>query len=290
MAETVWKDIPGRGTDIGEWSLTKRFGTRTRNVENTCICGGTDISRGNVQMEKFREALWSSACDYTEAVSKFCTVFVPWLAAKAATEEWVGHGRSTNTARPLRQTLIRATATPKKCAQNHDWSTSAWPDCFHTAAQKMSACTLIILTVNCFSFLRTRNAHRTNLPPQTFFQFLFCIFFFFSRQDNEHNKHRPAWEDSRWATPLHRERSFLNPFSLVNIIILKKKVGKFCNNRANNTPPVEVWRLELSKKKIRKKQEKNNNKQTKKTSWHNERVFVKNYIKTIIQCRLPSGK
>ena len=57
MAETVWKTIP----------LTKYFGIRMRNFENACICGGTEISRGSVQMQKFREALWSSACDYIEA-------------------------------------------------------------------------------------------------------------------------------------------------------------------------------------------------------------------------------
>ena len=35
-----------------EWFLTKCFGIRTRNFENACICGGTEISRGCVQMEK----------------------------------------------------------------------------------------------------------------------------------------------------------------------------------------------------------------------------------------------
>ena len=31
------------------------------------VCGGREISRGSVQMEKFGEVLWSSASDYTEA-------------------------------------------------------------------------------------------------------------------------------------------------------------------------------------------------------------------------------
>ena len=30
------------------------------------VCGGTEISRGSVRMEKFGEVLWSSAYDYIE--------------------------------------------------------------------------------------------------------------------------------------------------------------------------------------------------------------------------------
>ena len=67
MAETVWKTVPGWGTDMWEWPLTKCFGTRMRNFENACICGGTEISTGSVQMKKFREVLWSSACEYIES-------------------------------------------------------------------------------------------------------------------------------------------------------------------------------------------------------------------------------
>ena len=49
---------------MSERSLTKCFGRG--NLENACVCGGTEISRGSVQMEKFGEVLWSSACDYIE--------------------------------------------------------------------------------------------------------------------------------------------------------------------------------------------------------------------------------
>ena len=45
----------------------QNFGIRTRNLENACVCGGTEISRESVQMEKFGEILWSSACNYIEA-------------------------------------------------------------------------------------------------------------------------------------------------------------------------------------------------------------------------------
>ena len=73
MAESVWQTIPGRGNDMWEWSLTKCFGIRTRNLENACVCGGTEISRGSVKM-KFGEVLWSSACNYTEAKRGDCVL------------------------------------------------------------------------------------------------------------------------------------------------------------------------------------------------------------------------
>ena len=64
------RDCRGRSFQVEgltcENDLTKCFGTRTRNLENACVCGGTEISRGSVQVEKFGEVLWSSACDYTD--------------------------------------------------------------------------------------------------------------------------------------------------------------------------------------------------------------------------------
>ena len=76
MAKTVWKTIPGRRTNLWEWSLTKYSGTRMRNSGNACIGRGMKISRGSVQMENFREVLWSSACEYIEAK---CGNFVLYL-------------------------------------------------------------------------------------------------------------------------------------------------------------------------------------------------------------------
>ena len=65
-----------------------------RSLENAFVYGGTEISRGSVQMEKFGKVLWSSVWDYIEAKWwKLCTVFMPCLVASVTTEEWVGLGQ-----------------------------------------------------------------------------------------------------------------------------------------------------------------------------------------------------
>ena len=48
MAKAVRKIIPRRGTGMRECSLTYCFGTRTRDIEKTCICGTAKISVTNI--------------------------------------------------------------------------------------------------------------------------------------------------------------------------------------------------------------------------------------------------
>ena len=54
------EDHSRRGTGMWECFLTWRFRTRTRNFENTCICGRAKISWGSVLLEKFGEVRRSS--------------------------------------------------------------------------------------------------------------------------------------------------------------------------------------------------------------------------------------
>ena len=78
-SQTVWnwKISPGTGTAlrendlIREWSLTECFGTG--------INGGIKISGRNVQREKFRKVLWSSAYEY-DCINTDCGNFTLYSA------------------------------------------------------------------------------------------------------------------------------------------------------------------------------------------------------------------
>ena len=107
-----------------------------RYSEKACICRGIEISRDSVQNEKFREVLWSSACNYAEAkhgifVPYYCTFTKKLVHVRLFSRNRIKPGRNDCQANMLIQRGVGGTQLQhsiSKAVVKHDgvWSRRGW--------------------------------------------------------------------------------------------------------------------------------------------------------------------